>query len=434
MHAFEEYLLQLPRYGDKGRKALNPGFDRVLAMMAAMGQPHEKLPSIHIAGTNGKGSTASLLASILCSAGYPRVGLYTSPHLVSMRERIRIDGAPVPTVWMNATVQRYRSVMDEVQPSFFEAMTALAFLYFADQRVSFAVVEAGLGGRLDATNILSPRLTIITCIDYDHMNVLGYSLGAIAREKGGIIKPEVPLVTAASQPEALEELSTIAAFHRAPMHVVHWESSFMHTEDRDGLTLRVTTPGAQYEALRLGIGGAHQATNALLAIRAAELLGETAQRGIQPGLANVRSRSGLRGRLEAIATRPRIIVDVAHNPAGLRCVLGQVRAQCRGRLFVLFGQVRSKDLRKMAQALYESRAIVYTCNVAARRGISAEDLAETLRAWHVPVARSGTWQQALRRAIGRALPDDVILVCGSHYLAGAFLAGWPAVKKSSTTC
>ena len=421
MDAFETYLLQLPRYGDKGAKAMHPGFERVNALVAAMNHPHRQFASIHIAGTNGKGSTASMVAAILRAAGHSRVGLYTSPHLTCMRERIRCDGAMVPVMWMNVAVARFRHVMDAVQPSFFEAMTALAFLYFAEQEVSVAIVEAGLGGRLDATNILEPRLSIITCIDLDHMNVLGHSLSAIAREKGGIIKPGVPLLTATRQPEALAVLEAIGAHLGAPIHVTHRECQMDTAQGADGLELTATTPRATYSALTLELSGTHQAANALLAIRAAELLYGNAPAAIRTGLQRVRALSGLRGRLETLAISPRVILDVAHNEAGLRSALAYARPQCHGRLFVLFGLVRSKDAAKMAQALFEARAIVYTCDVPARRGLNASELADILRVWHVPIACSGTWEAAFSQVKVRAAPEDWILVCGSHHLAGEFL-------------
>ena len=424
MNAFEAYLLQLPRYGDQGRKAMHPGFERVHALVTAMDRPHTQFDCIHIAGTNGKGSTASMVAAILSAAGNRRVGLYTSPHLMSMRERIRCDGAMVPRTWMNAAVARYRPVMDSVQPSFFEAMTALACLYFAERNVSVAIMEAGLGGRLDATNIVRPLLSIITCIDYDHMNVLGHSLRAIAQEKGGIIKPAVPLLTAATQPEALEVLETMAGSRRAPVHVTHRDCRTDVAHSKHGLVLSVSTPKGTYAELAVDLHGRHQATNALLAIRAAEIAFGVAPEAIRAGLGRIRAFSGLRGRLEVLAASPRILLDVAHNPAGLRSTLGHVRTLCRGRLFILIGLVQNKDLSKMAQALFLSRAIVYTCNITAKRGLDAGMLASALRVWHVPVSLSGSWKKALAHARGRSMADDVILICGSHHLAGAVLEAW----------
>jgi len=420
MEPFEEYLLNLPRYGDLGRKAMHPGLERVWALTTAMGDPHRQFKSIHIAGTNGKGSTASMTTAILRAAGLARVGLYTSPHISSMRERIRCDGQPVPASWMSAAVVRYQQVMDRVQPSFFEALTALAFLYFAEQRVSIAVVEAGLGGRLDATNILTPLLSIITGIDYDHTNVLGTTLHAIAREKGGIIKPEVPLLTATHQPGALLELETIAQRHQAPVHVTHRECQ---VEYMAGL-LHAKTPQATYAGLSMHLAGEHQATNALLAIRAAELLNKASQAAVHVGLQRVYALSGLRGRLETLARSPRIILDVAHNEAGLRAALSYARKRCTNRLFVLFGLIRSKDIERMAQAFFASRAFVYACNIPARRGFSADTLASVLRSWSVPVPLSGSVAVALAHVREHITKDDVVLVCGSHYLAGTFLKAY----------
>ena len=291
MDVYEAYLLQLPRYGDKGKKALNPGFARVNAMVEAMGHPHARLDCVHVAGTNGKGSTAAMTAAILQSSGLHRVGLYTSPHLVSMRERIRCDGVPVPSAWMNAAVRKYRPVMDTVRPSFFEAVTALAFLYFAERNVSVAVIEAGLGGRLDATNIVTPRLSIVTGIDYDHMNVLGNSLEDIAREKGGIIKQGVPLLTATRQPEALAVLKAIASARSASVHVAQRECTVAAKHHEHGLTLSVTTPETTHATLTVGLAGLHQATNATLAIRAAELAGRAGPAAVRAGLRNVRALS-----------------------------------------------------------------------------------------------------------------------------------------------
>ncbi len=419
MHTFERYLLQLPRYGDQGKRALYPGLERMNALMAAMGAPHQQFESIHIAGTNGKGSTAAMVAAIIRSTGQQRVGLYTSPHLLSMRERIRCDGAMVPVAWMNAAVARHRPLMDRVQPSFFEAMTALAFLFFAEQRVSLAVVEAGLGGRLDATNMLTPRLSIITGIDFDHTNVLGRTLAAIAREKGGIIKPAVPLLTATHQDEARQELKVIASRLGAPVHEVRHECRLAARPH--GGEVSVTTLQAQYTGLKLGLSGRHQRTNACMAIRAVELVYSPDTAAVRTGLSNVQALSGLRGRLETLATAPLTVLDVAHNAAGLRAALSFAGANCRGRLFVLFGLVRNKDVAAMAQALFDSRTIVYTCTVRAKRGLAAGELAVVLRAWHVPVAFAGSVEEASMRMKDRAVQSDVVLVCGSHYLAASFL-------------
>ncbi len=425
MEGYEAFLLQLPRYGDRGTLALNPGPERVQALMTAMGNPHRRFSSIHVAGTNGKGSTASMISAILRANGFTRVGLYTSPHLVSMRERIRFDGAPVPSSWMTRAVAQYRDAMLTVRPSFFEAMTALAFCYFAEQQVSAAVIETGLGGRLDATNILHPRLSVITNVDYDHTHVLGHKLSAIAREKGGIIKLQVPLVTAARAPAALDVLKAMATERGAPLYVTHSECRWEAAElGSTGPSYDVVTPRTRYRGLSLRLAGAHQMDNTLLAIRVTELFADVPANAVRTGLRDVHQLSGLRARLETLQHSPRIVLDVAHNPAGLRAALRYLRSQSPERLFVLIGLVQSKDADGMARELFRERAIAYPCELSARRGLDAQVLSRTLRRWHVPVTQSGHWKDALAHARERATARDVILICGSHYLAGAVLADW----------
>ena len=421
MSFFSSFLLNLPRYGDIGKKAMNPGMERVEALVSEMGFPHRRFRSIHIAGTNGKGSTASMLTSILRSAGLERVGLYTSPHLLSMRERIRCDGKSVPVSWMNSAVRRFQLLMDEVQPSFFEAMTALAFLYFAEQDVSYAVVEAGLGGRLDATNILFPELSIITGIDYDHTNILGTTLPAIAREKAGIIKPRIPCLTATHQPEALSVIESVALRQHAPLYVTHRACTSAYQEGENGAALNLQTPCFSYADLTLALAGKHQSVNASLAIRASELLGHASEVSVRRGLQDVHALSGLRGRLETISTSPLIILDVAHNLASIRAALRHVRGHRPQRIFVLLGLVRSKDAESIAQELFRSRAFVYACEIPARRGLPPKRLAETLRSWSVPVPMTGTLEQSFSHVMKRVAEADAVLICGSHYLAGDFL-------------
>ena len=419
---YESILLDLPRYGDQGTRALNPGQDRVTALLDAMGNPHRRFKSIHVAGTNGKGSTASMIAAILRAAGLERVGLYTSPHLISLRERIRLDGKEVPTSWMEGAMDRFGGVIARVQPSFFESLTALAFLFFAEEEVSVAVVEVGLGGRLDATNVLTPRLSVITHIDLDHTHILGPSLSAIAREKAGIIKPAVPVVTGVDQEEALSQIRSAAREAQAPLHVTPQTCSVRAEED---LNLTITTPDRQYAGLDLPLAGDHQRSNAALAIRAVELYGAPEPQAIRSGLRLLQELSGLRGRLETVQQEPWVVVDVAHNEAGLRAALSYVRARCARRLFVLIGLVHSKDADAIAKALLEARALVYPCDIAARRGRSARDLGRILASWNVPVTGTGNLQANYRHALGRASTGDTVLVTGSHYLVGAFLQHEP---------
>ncbi len=388
--------------------------------MDAMGRPHEAFESVHIAGTNGKGSTASLLAAIATASGR-RVGLHTSPHLFHLRERLRLDGVPAPETWIADAVARYRAVLDAVRPSFFEVMTALSFLYFAEENVDLAVVEVGMGGRLDATNVLRPRLSLITNIALDHTDVLGETLEAIAREKAGIIKPGVPVLTAVEQPVVVEVIAAVAEARRAPYHRLQDAVQVSAARSSlDGLTVWVRTPVRRYETLAVGLPGLHQQTNALLALRAAEVLFEDLQRDAAPiyeGLWAVRRLAGLRGRLEVVQTHPLVVADVAHNPPSLKAALAFVQAHRpdrRGRLYVLLGAMRDKDAAGMARALAEAHAIVSPLHLDGERALPVDELAALLHAHGVGVVGVGSLEEGWERFHRDATPDDVLLITGSH--------------------
>ena len=412
---YETYLLNLPRYSELGNAAMKPGLRGVGHLLAAMGHPEQRFASVHVAGTNGKGSTASMIAAIGQATGI-QVGLYTSPHLVRMSERIRLNGAPVPDEWMENAVGRYRHVFDHWQPSFFEAVTALAFLYFAEADLDLAVIETGLGGRLDATNILRPRLSVITQIDLDHTEVLGDTIESIAREKGGIIKPNVPVVAGAGSAAARTVLKGIADEFRAP-----WHDGGSATVT--GSTLQLSTPRNTYSDVTCDLKGAHQAANAALAVRAAELLFDDLASDSEPvfvGLANVCSLTGLRARFETLRTRPLVILDVAHNAAGLGATFAGVTGATR--LRVVLSLMRDKELAAVAKLLKAHHAEVYACDLAAPRAWTASDLAAQLASRGVDVAAAGPLERIWQHALNGADAEDVVLICGSHYLAGAFLS------------
>lgn len=416
----EAYLLSLPRFTDQGAGAYQPGLARMEALMDAMGRPHEAFPSVHVAGTNGKGSTASLIAAVGMAAGH-RVGLHTSPHLFHLAERLRLDGVPAPEAWIAGAVRRFRAVMEEVRPSFFEATVALSFLYFAEQAVDLAVVEVGMGGRLDATNVLHPRLAVITHIGLDHTDFLGDTPALIAREKAGIIKPGVPVLTAATQPEVLETLADVAGRQGAPLHRVQEEVDVREAAtSTDGLTLQVRSPLRSYDDLVVGLPGRHQEGNALLALRAAELLFEAVRREARPvyaGLRDVRRLSGLRGRLDVLHRRPLIVADVSHNAEGLATALHFVRQampEPAGRLFVLFGVMRDKDAGRMARLLAEARATVWPLRLATERALPPEELAFLLTRYGVHVGDVHDAPPTLDHFRHEASSHDALLITGSH--------------------
>ena len=413
------YLSGLPRFADRGAAAYRPGLERMEALMDVMGRPHEAFRSVHVAGTNGKGSTASFLAAISAAAGL-RTGLHTSPHLFDLSERLRIDGRPAPWSWIAEAVARYRPAFDVVGPSFFEATVALSFLYFAETDVDLAVVEVGLGGRLDATNVLQPVLAVITPIGLDHTDLLGDTLGAIAREKAGIIKTGTPVLTAAVQPEAIETIRQVAeartsAFYRLQDEVVIHEARSSLT----GSDLTVRTPQRSYPRLHVGLAGAHQQTNALLALRAAELALPDGVHDADPvyrGLREVRRLAGLRGRLEVLSREPLVVADVAHNPDGLAAALRFLGTHARpgGMRFALFGVLRDKALAEMARLLAEASLVVIPVPLPGERALPTEQLGTLLAEQGVQVARSAGVEESLTAFLRHAAPADALLITGSH--------------------
>ena len=400
--------------------------------MEAMGRPHEAFESVHVAGTNGKGSTASMLAAIATASGR-RVGLHTSPHLFHLSERLRLDGVPAPEAWIADAVARFRTVMEEVQPSFFEALTALSFLYFAEENVDLAVVEVGLGGRLDATNILLPRLSLITNIALEHTDILGETLEAIAREKAGIIKPAVPVLTAAEQPEVTAVIRAVAAGQKAPHHQLQDEVQVLDAASAlGGLTLRVRTPLRSFEALEVGLPGRHQQANALLALRAAELLFDDLGAGpIYTGLREVRRLAGLRGRLEVLQDQPLVVADVAHNLPSLKAALAFVRAhRPQDRLYVLLGLMRDKDVAGMARALAEAQATVYPLQPDSERAVPTDVLAAHLRAQGAEVVEGAGLAEGRAWFRRVATAGTVFLITGSHQVVAHAPALWgPSVSE-----
>ena len=416
----ERRLLALPRFADRA-DAYRPGLERMEAMLAALGDPHRAVPSIHVAGTNGKGSTSSLAASVVGATGR-RVGLHTSPHLLTLRERMRVDGEPASSAWLDAAVDRWAETLDRVGPSFFEATVALSLLHFAEQAVDLAVVEVGLGGRLDATNVLTPEASVVTHVGLDHTDLLGETPQAIAREKAGIAKPGVPLLHAVTGP-ARPALEAEALRRGAPVEAVRQSCRVT-----DGLA----TPVADYGPVEIGLTGAHQRWNAALAVRAVETasarLGWTLPAAaVQAGLAEVAARTGLQGRGQPWAADPRVILDVAHNADGWRAALDALPPG--GRLWVLAGVLADKDAGALGDALAERDATVWALGLEGDRALSADALAAVLgrRQRVEPVETAAEALDAFARAAG---PADRLLVTGSHQTVAAVLAA--RTRRAST--
>jgi len=405
-------LLRLPRYSELGNAAMKPGLHRVSLLLDAMGNPHHTLRSVHIAGTNGKGSVASMIASIGQVAGY-QVGLYTSPHLLHLSERIRLNGIPVPSQWMDSALDRYDNLFDSLQPSFFEAMTALGLLYFAESSVDFAIVETGLGGRLDATNIVHPVLSVITNIDLDHTQILGHTLAAITREKAGIVKKNTPVISSTGRGFTQDIVQDVARHMNAPwIEIGHVEHGFLHTPNH-----LYELPSAECSA------PAHHFQNALIAVQSSELLFPEIlhQSGlVQQGLSQVRALTGLRARLERLSETPLTILDVAHNPAGITTSLDYISQH--GPVYLLLSLMKDKDLEGVARELTKYPSLnIYVCELDLNRAYSGVEMATILKKNRLHVVGKGSVQGMWNLVQNHVSDKDTILVCGSHFLAEAFL-------------
>ncbi|MCD9018299.1 bifunctional folylpolyglutamate synthase/dihydrofolate synthase [Fulvivirgaceae bacterium QH1ED-6-2] len=406
-----------------GAAALKPDLTNTLALCAALGNPQERFKTIHVAGTNGKGSTSHTLAAVLQTAGY-KTGLFTSPHLKSFTERIRVSGQPVEEAFVVDFVNRIRTAADTIEPSFFEVTVAMAFDYFAQQQVDVAVIEVGLGGRLDSTNIITPVLSIITNIGWDHQDILGDTLPKIAAEKAGIIKPAVPVVISQHQPQTDEVFMIKAQRESAPLIFAPDRYSVRVTDAstsldiyRDGVCL--------FEGITLDLQGIYQQKNILGALAAVEELQRQGwaitQEHIRGGVGQVMSLTGLKGRWQMLGQHPLIVCDTGHNADGIAEVVRQIRLQQYNRLWIVFGVVKDKDIHSVLQLLPKD-ANYYFCQASVPRALDAEALAAQARAegLHGEVVRDVN--EALAQAKANAGPDDMIFVGGSTFVV-ADLAG-----------
>jgi dihydrofolate synthase/folylpolyglutamate synthase len=409
--SYSDALRFLNTFTDYERMAspAKPGdytLDRMRRLLAQLGHPERAFLSLHIAGTKGKGSTAHLAEAILREAGY-RTGLYTSPHLVDMRERIRLDGGPVSEKDFTWAMSEMEPELRRLRPTYFETMTAAAFLIFARERVDYAVVEVGLGGRLDATNVILPAACAITTIDYDHMDKLGHTLREIAGEKAGIIKPGVPVVSSPQAPEARRVLLARA------------RPFFPRFRVRSrGDVLRFTAEG---RAARYGCAlpalGEHQAANAATAIALVESSGARISPAVvRRALGKVR----LPGRVERVGRRPWVIVDAAHNPVSARALVAALRSLPRRRTILVFGASADKDVDGMLRVLLPGADLAIFTRAASPRAAAPSELLR--KAGRRPAVAAGSVARALAMARKAAGPRDAVVVTGSFYIAGEALA------------
>jgi dihydrofolate synthase/folylpolyglutamate synthase len=396
------------------------GLDRIHTALRALGNPEGNYPALHVAGTNGKGSTCAFAASCLAEAGY-KVGFYSSPHLIRVNERIRINGVEIDDASLGLRIlevlERYPDALDEPAPlTYFELGTVVALWHFARERVDVAVLETGLGGRLDATTAARPSVTAITPISFDHIDYLGNTLAAIAAEKAGIFKAQVPAIVARQAPEALEVLERLAREAGAPLWLEGRDFSF------EGGVYKGKS--ASVPRLKLGLEGAHQQQNAAVALACLERLGERGlpvpPDAIRRGLAATRWP----GRFERVAGPPEVILDGAHNPAGVEALLAALDATEKGkRLHLVFGVLADKDHRPMIRALFPRCASVHLTPVDNPRTLEPERYLEEARALCPESHMYASAEEALAGALRNARDASDRVVCtGSLFLIGQLKA------------
>lgn len=418
-----DYLFsRLPMFSRIGAAAMREGLTNTITLCNAIGNPHTKFRSVHIAGTNGKGSTSHMLAAIFQTAGY-KTGLYTSPHLKDFLERIKVNGKMVSKDFVVSFVERLNTLIEEISPSFFEITVAMAFEYFAQQKVDIAIIEVGLGGRLDSTNIITPELSLITNISYDHMNILGDTLQKIAFEKAGIIKKNIPVVIGEYQVETHEVFEKKAEEEKAPLsyasrqrfvgdwkmdpHDLVAEVTFTHTNDKQNYHLDLT--------------GIYQTKNLITVLEAVHVLKQKGwvltEQHLQKALMHVRKLTGLHGRWELIHEKPLIVLDVGHNEDGIKQLVEQIELTDHEELHMVIGMVKDKDAGKIL-SLLPKHAHYYFTKAQIPRALPEEELHAKASAWGLSGNHYADVNTALHAATSNASAKDLIVVCGSVFVVG----------------
>ncbi len=420
-----EYLYEhLPMFSRIGAAAYKKDLHNTIALCDALDNPQHKFKSVHIAGTNGKGSTSHMLAAILQQAGY-KTGLYTSPHLKDFRERIKVNGNMVSEDFVVDFVQRTKSLSEDIQPSFFELTVAMAFEYFAQEKVDIAIIETGLGGRLDSTNIISPVLSVITNIGYDHMNILGNTLEEIAGEKAGIIKPNVPVVIGEYLPQTKNIFLDKAKVCNAPIYFAQEDYKAFNTY-ATVQTLHCTVRNFEHdieENFSLDLNSLYQTKNLCTVLCAEAIL---MQKGFSIkneaekfALANTKKITGLHGRWDVIAENPTVVLDVAHNEDGIKQVIAQLNFlnHAAANTHFIIGMVKDKEVEN-ALSLLPADAKYYFTNAHIPRAMPAAELQTKAASFNLNGNYFDDVNDAVNSAKLHAGANDLIIVCGSVFLVG----------------
>ena len=393
---------QLPMYQRQGKTAFKKDLSNTLKLAEHLNNPENKFKSVHVAGTNGKGSTSHILASVLQEAGY-KVGLYTSPHLKDFRERIKINGQEVSKHFVIGFIKRNKDFFEANKLSFFEMTVGMAFDYFAKQNIDIAVVEVGLGGRLDSTNIVTPEVSIITNIGLDHTQFLGDTLEAIAFEKGGIIKPNIPVVIGETQKETAPVFKSLAK---------SCDSEILFADQLVS------------EVYKSDLMGSYQSKNIKTVIQTVKQLQgkgfKISKKNIKQGLLKVVKNTGLLGRWQILKERPKVVCDTGHNREGLIYVMQQLSNETFESLHIVFGVVNDKDLRSILDLL-PKKATYYFCKPNIPRGLDAEELQQTFSSYKLKGRAYKSVNEAYNSALNNARKDDFIYVGGSTFVVAEII-------------
>ncbi|WP_428660907.1 bifunctional folylpolyglutamate synthase/dihydrofolate synthase [Runella sp.] len=418
-----DYLYQkLPVFHRIGAAALKPGLTNIIALCEALGSPQMRFKSIHVAGTNGKGSTSHLLSAIFQSAGY-NVGLHTSPHLKSYTERFKINGQPCDERVVVDFVAKHKALIEAIEPSFFEISVALAFDYFAQQNVDIAIIEVGLGGRLDSTNIITPVLSVITNISFDHTDLLGNTLKEIAFEKAGIIKSHVPVVISETQAETAPVFIEKAKEMEAPIYFADQHYSVQSQQLEKGKRLLTVKnehdPMFAEETVELDLIGKYQLKNVAGVWQSVELLNQPGfhlpLEAVKSGMANCTTLTSFKGRWQVVQEKPMIVADVAHNYGGLSEIVQQIQSYEFAQLHVVLGFVKDKDVQGVL-SLFPTNARFYFCSFDSPRALPTNELVYIAGKVGLIGRGYSDVNNALGAALQNASSNDFIYVGGSTFV------------------
>ncbi len=418
-----EYLFaRLPMFQRIGPAAYKPDLKNTLKIIEVLGRPHQKLKCIHVAGTNGKGSSSHMLAAILQKAGY-KTGLYTSPHLIDFRERIKINGKMIPKNYIVDFVEKYKDEFEKIEPSFFEWTVGLAFDYFAKEEVDVAVIEVGLGGRLDSTNIITPIVSLITNISYDHMNLLGDTLEKIAAEKAGIIKLKVPVVVSQYQSESGPLFGSVSREKKSAIEFADKIYKVTDVKALDGkLHVRVLHKSVNTEEVyQLDLTGNYQSKNLLGVLCTVEHIIKAGfiieKDSVKQALSQVIKLTGLAGRWQTLSQKPLIIADTGHNEDGIKQVIENLRSIKYEQLHFVFGTVNDKEVSKIL-ALLPKEAIYYFVKASVPRALDEKELMDQAKKLKLNGKSFSTVKAGIEAAKKAAKKNDLIFIGGSTFVVG----------------